>query len=52
MVSKEGEQEDMWTLYIDGASNIRGSSARVILEGTNEVLVEQSLRFTFKTSNN
>jgi ribonuclease HI len=41
-----------WTLSVDGASNIRGSGAGVILEGPDGVLIEQSLRFAFKASNN
>jgi ribonuclease HI len=39
-------------LSVDGASNIRGSGAGVILEGPDGVLIEQSLRFPFKASNN
>jgi ribonuclease HI len=39
-------------LSVDGASNIRGSGARVVLEGPDGVLIEQSLRFAFKASNN
>ncbi|MCI52723.1 gag-pol polyprotein, partial [Trifolium medium] len=41
-----------WTLSVDGASNIRGSGAGVVLEGPHGVLIEQSLRFTLKASNN
>ncbi|GAU40680.1 hypothetical protein TSUD_88260 [Trifolium subterraneum] len=41
-----------WTLSVDGASNIRGSGAGVVLEGPDGVLIEQSLRFAFKASNN
>jgi len=37
---------------VDGSSNQQGSSAGVILEGPNRVLIEQSLRFAFKASNN
>ncbi|GAU35844.1 hypothetical protein TSUD_63330 [Trifolium subterraneum] len=40
------------TLSVDGASNIRGSGAGVVLEGLDGVLIEQSLRFAFKASNN
>jgi ribonuclease HI len=39
-------------LSVDGASNIRGSGAGVILEGPNGVLIEQSSRFAFKAGNN
>ncbi|GAU32151.1 hypothetical protein TSUD_68220 [Trifolium subterraneum] len=41
-----------WTLSVDGASNIRGSGAGVVLEGPDGVLIEQSLQFAFKASNN
>ncbi|GAU24437.1 hypothetical protein TSUD_364210 [Trifolium subterraneum] len=41
-----------WTLSVDGASNIRGSGPWVVLEGPDGVLIEQSLRFAFKASNN
>ncbi|RDX90227.1 hypothetical protein CR513_27935, partial [Mucuna pruriens] len=41
-----------WLLSIDGASNQSESGASIILEGPNEVLVEQSLQFEFKGSNN
>ena len=39
-------------LSVDGSSNQLGSGAGVILEGPNGVLIEQSLRFAFKASNN
>ncbi|MCI57074.1 gag-pol polyprotein, partial [Trifolium medium] len=41
-----------WTLSVDGSSNLRGSGAGVVLEGPDGVLIEQSLRFAFKASNN
>ncbi|MCI73535.1 gag-pol polyprotein, partial [Trifolium medium] len=41
-----------WTLSVDGAFNIKGSGAGVILEGPDGVPIEQSLRFAFKASNN
>ena len=41
-----------WVLSVDGSSNQHGSGAGVILEGSNGVLIEQSLRFAFKASNN
>jgi len=43
-------EEDQWTLYVDGSSNPRG--AGVVLEGPNHILIEKSLHFAFKTSNN
>lgn len=41
-----------WILSVDGASNVAGSGVGVILEGPDGVLIEQSLRFEFKASNN
>ena len=41
-----------WVLSVDGSSNQLGSGAGIILEGPNGVLIEQSLRFAFKASNN
>ncbi|XP_020239496.1 uncharacterized protein LOC109818442 [Cajanus cajan] len=37
---------------IHGSSNQRGSGAGIILEGPGQVVIEQSLRFGFKKSNN
>ncbi|XP_020218740.1 uncharacterized protein LOC109801971 [Cajanus cajan] len=42
----------VWTLHVDGSSNLQGSGAGIILEGPGKVVIEQSLRFDFKTSNN
>ncbi|RDX96384.1 putative protein K02A2.6, partial [Mucuna pruriens] len=41
-----------WTLSIDGSSNQRESGAGVVLEGSSGVLIEQSLCFDFRASNN
>ncbi|XP_068503704.1 uncharacterized protein [Phaseolus vulgaris] len=41
-----------WVLSVDGSSNQLGSGAGIILEGPNDVLIEQSLKFAFKASNN
>jgi len=50
----ESKPEDVsqWILSVDGASNLKGSGAGVILEGPDGILIEQSLRFSFKASNN
>ncbi|MCI03275.1 gag-pol polyprotein [Trifolium medium] len=48
----EENKTQPWTLSVDGASNIRGSRAGVVLEGPDGVLIEQSLRFAFKACNN
>jgi len=49
---RKHEGERKWILSVDGASNIKGSGAGVILEGPDGVLVEQTLQFAFKASNN
>jgi len=41
-----------WTLHVDGSSNVRGGGAGIVLEGPNEIVLEQSLRFKFRVSNN
>ncbi|RDX63400.1 rnhA, partial [Mucuna pruriens] len=50
--SIEKEVKGGWFLLVDEASNPTGSGAGVILEGPNGVLIEQSLHFEFKASNN
>ena len=44
--------EDQWTLHVDGSSNPKGVDAGIVLEGPNDILIEKSLHFAFKTSNN
>ncbi|RDY06840.1 hypothetical protein CR513_09111, partial [Mucuna pruriens] len=46
--SEDGE----WFLSMDGSSNQIGSEVGIILEGPDGVLIEQSLHFEFKASNN
>ena len=41
-----------WILYVDGSSNERSCGAGVVLEGPGEIVIEQALKFDFKTSNN
>jgi len=41
-----------WLMSVDGSSNQQGSGARVILEGPSGLLIEQSLKFTFRANNN
>jgi len=41
-----------WILLVDGSSNQQGNGVRVILEGPSGLLIEQSLKFAFKASNN
>ncbi|RDX72264.1 hypothetical protein CR513_48281, partial [Mucuna pruriens] len=44
--------EGDWYLSIDGSSNHTGSGAGIVLEGSEGVLIEQSLHFEFRASNN
>ena len=39
-------------LYVDGASKVQGRATRIILEGPDNVTLEQALNFNFKASNN
>ena len=39
-------------LFVDGASNIKGNEAGIILEGPDGLIFKQSLHFNFKASNN
>jgi len=39
-------------LSVDGCLNQQGNGVRVILEGPDELLIEQALWFAFKASNN
>jgi len=50
--SQPDPNEFQWVLSVGGSSNQQGSEAKVILEGPNELLIEQALRFAFKASNN
>jgi len=49
--SEEGTPH-VWLLSVDGSSNLKGSGAGIVLEGPGDLLIEQSLRFEFKASNN
>nr|KYP43921.1 Retrovirus-related Pol polyprotein from transposon 17.6 [Cajanus cajan] len=46
------DEQQVWTLHVDGSSNSKGGGASVILEGPNHVTLEQSLKFGFKVTNN
>jgi len=43
---------DWWNLYLDGASNIKGGGAWIILEGPGNITLEKALKLNFKASNN
>nr|XP_025702980.1 uncharacterized protein LOC112803717 [Arachis hypogaea] len=41
-----------WSLFVDGASNPHGAGAGMLLENSEGIALEHSLRFSFKASNN
>jgi len=43
---------DWWNLYVDDASNMKESGVGIILEGLDNVTLEQALKLNFKVSNN
>ena len=50
--SLQNLEPNPWILFVDGASNIKRSRAGVILEWANGLILEQSLCFNFKETNN
>nr|KYP58025.1 Transposon Ty3-I Gag-Pol polyprotein [Cajanus cajan] len=46
------DEPQVWTLHVDRSSNSKGGGAGIILEGPNQVTLEQSLKFSFKVTNN
>ncbi|XP_057719175.1 uncharacterized protein LOC130933561 [Arachis stenosperma] len=50
--SDPNEDTENWVLFVDGASNPQGSGAGILLESPEGVIIEHSLRFSFKASNN
>ncbi|XP_020225196.1 uncharacterized protein LOC109807079 [Cajanus cajan] len=44
--------ETQWIQSVDGVSNLGGSGAGIVLEGPEGILLEQSLCFEFRASNN
>nr|XP_025662042.1 uncharacterized protein LOC112757703 [Arachis hypogaea] len=48
--SDDGGQS--WTLFVDGASNPQGAGAGILLESSDGIILEHSLRFSFKANNN
>ncbi|XP_019415399.1 PREDICTED: uncharacterized protein LOC109326930 [Lupinus angustifolius] len=52
LAAPEGDLEQVWTIFIDGSSNPRGSEAGILLEDGQGVTIEHSFTFTFPTSNN
>ncbi|XP_019457605.1 PREDICTED: uncharacterized protein LOC109357992 [Lupinus angustifolius] len=52
LAAPEDDPEQVWTIFIDGSSNPRGSGTGILLEDGQGVTIEHSLPFTFPTSNN
>ncbi|XP_057444228.1 uncharacterized protein LOC130736409 [Lotus japonicus] len=49
----EGEKtQGEWVLSVDGSSNDTGSGAGITIESPDKMVIEQSLKFEFKVSNN
>jgi hypothetical protein len=46
------ENSRWWKIYVDGASNAKGSGTGVVIITPNETVIEQSIRLDFKASNN
>ena len=39
---------DWWNLYVDGASNVKGSAAKIILEGPDHVTLDQAIKAEYE----
>ena len=52
LVGNDQTTLDWWSLYIDRVSNMKGNGEWIILEGTDNVTLEQALKLNFKGSNN
>ncbi|XP_019429377.1 PREDICTED: uncharacterized protein LOC109336978 [Lupinus angustifolius] len=52
LTAPEGDRERVWTIFVNGSSNPRGSGAGILLEDGQGVTIKHSLTFTFPTSNN
>lgn len=46
------EMPPEWVLSVDDASNVKGSNIGIILEGPGNILIKQTLKFEFTSSNN
>ena len=41
-----------WKVYVDGATNQRGSGVGLVIVSTKRIIIEKSLRLGFSTTNN
>lgn len=39
-------------LSVNGTSNVKGNGVGIVIEGANEILVDQALKFKFTANNN
>ena len=46
------EDSGWWKIYVDGASNAKGSGTRVVIIMLDKTVIKQSIHLDFKTSNN
>jgi len=46
------DEDSQWILHVDRSSKSRSCGAGVELEGPGDILLEQALKFDFKTLNN
>uniref|UniRef100_A0A2N9F6E6 RNase H type-1 domain-containing protein n=1 Tax=Fagus sylvatica TaxID=28930 RepID=A0A2N9F6E6_FAGSY len=46
------ESSGWWKVYVDGASNIKGSGIGVVIITLDDTVIEQSIQLDFKASNN
>ena len=46
------EDSGWWKIYVDGASNAKGSGTGVVIITPDETVIEQSIHLDFKASNN
>lgn len=46
------ETPSKWALYMDDASNVKGSGVIIVLVGPGNIVLEQALKFQFTASKN
>ncbi|XP_016192569.1 uncharacterized protein LOC107633457 [Arachis ipaensis] len=51
-LDEKDPKDNIWTLYVNGASNSKGSGAGILLKDEHGIAIEQSLQFTFHARNN